>query len=121
MGKEINNDELIEELKGITGTIEVGSMFDKEDIYPIYSDEDWLEIIEKVRSHDKEVRSESAQKYLLINQWSMGGGQCPQCYGFNPAWNNYGINAPIQAVGHKPDCLLAAAMTDVGLDPVYID
>lgn len=51
--------------------------------------------------------------YLLKEEWSMGNGQCPACHQIPRIWRGH----PSYLVGHKADCGLAAAITELGGEP----
>ena len=50
-----------------------------------------------------------ALRFLLRDEWTMGNGQCHECYGCKPRrgwWTD--------TVGHKPTCQLALAIQSLG-------
>jgi hypothetical protein len=52
--------------------------------------------------------------YLKSKEWSLGNGQCPECYGNKPRhkwWTD--------TVGHKRDCVLAKSLEEIKIKPVY--
>jgi len=60
----------------------------------------------------------SALKYLKEREWSMGNGQCPDCYGVHEGW--YGESyLDTKSIGHKKDCSLAASLLDLGGSPLF--
>lgn len=50
----------------------------------------------------------------------MGNGQCPECYGTPESWLGHPCHLTPKTLGHKVDCSLAKAMSDVGLKPLYL-
>ena len=56
----------------------------------------------------------TAFDYLRGLEWSMGNGQCPECHGVSEAWTGDFRYPEIENTGHKRDCVLAAAILDVG-------
>jgi hypothetical protein len=60
----------------------------------------------------------TAREYLERREWSMGNGQCPDCYGVPPDWLGHPLHLDASSIGHEPDCDLAAALKDDGATPV---
>ena len=52
--------------------------------------------------------------YLKSKEWSMGNGQCPECYGHKPR-NKWWTDT----VGHKSSCVLAKVLLENKISPVY--
>ena len=53
-------------------------------------------------------------KYLKSKEWSLGNGQCPECYGHKPRnkwWTTY--------VGHENKCILAKSLVELGVSVVW--
>lgn len=70
--------------------------------------------------------SEDIKKEFLEAEWSMGNGQCPECYGLSP--NKYWYYGRDYETGHKKDCLLMKSLQQLGFKvvlktdiPVYPD
>ena len=55
-----------------------------------------------------------ALKFLRTEEWEMGNGQCPECYGCRPykGWTT-------ETVGHRPVCQLAKSIVALGGDVVW--
>ncbi len=51
----------------------------------------------------------AALEYLKSKEWSMGNGQCPDCYGSRPRMGWW-----TETIGHKPNCKLAKAIVTAG-------
>lgn len=62
----------------------------------------------------------SSLKYLLKREWSMGNGQCPDCYGVPESWHGHPLHKEANTIGHTDKCALAAAIADAGGKPLYI-
>jgi hypothetical protein len=62
----------------------------------------------------------NVRKLLKDKEWSMGNGQCPECYGVPEDWIGHPLYLNSKNIGHKADCILAKSMQDVGLKPLYI-
>lgn len=62
----------------------------------------------------------SAKDYLLAMEWSMGNGQCPECCGVPADWLGHPCYKNADSLGHEKDCKLAAALVDVGEEPLMI-
>jgi hypothetical protein len=60
----------------------------------------------------------SATKYLLAREWSMGNGQCPDCCGVPPSWHGHPLYLKTEKIGHQKGCKLAAALTSAGESPL---
>lgn len=64
--------------------------------------------------------------YLRSKEWSMGcngrinKGQCPECCGLHEGHFPSIHALDSSKVGHKPDCALAAAISDLGGEPLYL-
>jgi hypothetical protein len=56
----------------------------------------------------------SVTSYLKAKEWSLGNGQCPECYGSKPRHKWWTIT-----VGHKADCVLAKALEEIKIKPIY--
>lgn len=54
-----------------------------------------------------------ALEYLKAQEWSMGNGQCPECYGTPESWFGRGI-LRAEEVGHEPNCKLARSIRELG-------
>ncbi len=56
------------------------------------------------------------EQYLKKLQWSMGNGQCPECFGLKPfTFERY----TRRSHGHKQGCLLAKSMQAAGFKIIY--
>lgn len=62
----------------------------------------------------------NASEYLRSKEWSMGNGQCPECYGVPPSWLGHPSYLDSSSIGHKPNCALAAALRETSTDPVVM-
>jgi hypothetical protein len=62
----------------------------------------------------------SALDYLQQKEWSMGNGQCPECCGVHAGWLGHLLYLTDENIGHKETCALAAAIKDVGGEPLMI-
>ncbi len=72
--------------------------------------------IEKAR----ECSSAAALNYLRGKlEWSMGNGQCPECYGVHGGWLGHPFHPTPSSIGHEPDCQLARAICSLGGEVVY--
>lgn len=60
------------------------------------------------------------KKYLLEKQWSMGNGQCPECYGVPESWLGHPLYLNSSNIGHKKDCKLANMLIENGCKPLFI-
>jgi hypothetical protein len=60
----------------------------------------------------------SAPAYLRRIEWSLGNGQCPECYGVPEDWLGHPCYPTRDTLGHKPGCQLAEALRDVGEAPL---
>jgi hypothetical protein len=58
--------------------------------------------------------TDATRKYFEKIEWDEGHGQCPQCEGCEP-----GVGWWTDTVGHKQSCLLAQAMKNYGMEPVW--
>jgi hypothetical protein len=54
--------------------------------------------------------SNVALDYLRAQEWSMGTGQCPACYGMGPMVASFYPSKP-DAHGHREDCPMSAAIS----------
>lgn len=61
-----------------------------------------------------------AIELLKEQEWSMGNGQCPFCYGVHAGWVGHPRHLNGKTVGHKDDCKLAAALKSLGVAPLMI-
>ena len=61
-----------------------------------------------------------ALEFLQDKEWSMGNGQCPECCGVPESWHGHLLYPTSENIGHKADCILAAAIKDVDGTPVMI-
>lgn len=63
---------------------------------------------------------ESTISFLRKNEWTMGNGQCPDCYGLSPygRWEKHPCNT--EGVGHKRSCDRAIALEGLGEEVIYI-
>lgn len=61
-----------------------------------------------------------ALRYLKRKEWSMGNGQCPDCYGVSTEWLGHPLHMTPDSIGHKQGCPLAAAIAELGVAPVMI-
>lgn len=64
--------------------------------------------------------SNEAIKYLLKKEWSMGNGQCPECYGVPASWHGHPLHLSGETIGHKAGCTLAEALRVLGQTPLMI-
>ncbi|MDY6862956.1 MAG: hypothetical protein SV062_08205 [Thermodesulfobacteriota bacterium] len=62
----------------------------------------------------------TALKYLKKQEWSMGNGQCPECYGVSPKWLGHPLHLDSSTIGHKPGCQMAESLSSLGATPVMI-
>lgn len=62
----------------------------------------------------------TALEYLKSKEWSMGNGQCPDCYGAHKGWHGHPAFLQAASIGHEPDCPLAAAITELGGEPLMM-
>ena len=58
--------------------------------------------------------------FLVKREWSMGNGQCPECYGVPPSWHGHPSYNTSENIGHKAECIQAKMMCEVGLIPLII-
>ncbi len=68
-----------------------------------------------IADHDSHIPT-TAIKYLRGKEWSMGNGQCPECYGLSSKLRSY---YPSRLAGHHPQCLLAVALEELGDKPLF--
>jgi hypothetical protein len=59
-----------------------------------------------------------AAKYLRNREWSMGNGQCPECCGVPEGWYGHPLYMAPNSIGHKSECVLAAALRELGETPL---
>lgn len=62
----------------------------------------------------------TALSYLQRKEWSMGNGQCPDCYGVSTEWLGHPLYMTADSIGHKQGCPMAAAIAELGVAPVMI-
>lgn len=62
--------------------------------------------------------NKSARKFLSDREWSMGNGQCPDCFGVHMGWLGHPVHPDSSSIGHKSHCKRASAMLDLGMNPV---
>ncbi len=48
--------------------------------------------------------------YLKGKEWSMGNGQCPECYGVPDSWLGHPCHPTKDTLGHESDCVLASSI-----------
>lgn len=63
--------------------------------------------------------SEVALNYLKSIEYSMGNGQCPECYGVPPSWHGHPCHLTPQSIGHKANCSIAQAIISSGGDVIF--
>lgn len=66
------------------------------------------------------IKMNSTLEYLKSKEWSMGNGQCPECFGVHEGWYGHPLHMEPETIGHKKDCKLAKAIKDLGGDPLYL-
>lgn len=57
-------------------------------------------------------------KHLKEKEWSMGNGQCPECYGVPESWLGHINHLTFDTIGHKKDCVLVACLRELGEAPL---
>lgn len=62
----------------------------------------------------------STASYLRSKEWSMGNGQCPECFGVPASWHGHPLFLTADTIGHEAGCTLAAALRDAGETPLMI-
>lgn len=62
----------------------------------------------------------AALSYLQRKEWSMGNGQCPDCYGVSPKWLGHPLYMTADSIGHKQGCPLATVIASLSATPVMI-
>jgi len=62
----------------------------------------------------------NALEYLLKQEYSMGNGQCPECYGVPESWFPHPLYCTPDTLGHKPDCKLALSILELGGNPLFL-
>ncbi len=55
---------------------------------------------------------QKARAWLKRKEWSMGNGQCPECFGVPPSWLGHPCYLTPDTIGHKFNCALAAVLKD---------
>ena len=55
--------------------------------------------------------SEKTKQYLQKKEWSMGHGQCGECYGLGPD--------RLENPGHRKDCDFARLLLELDMDVLY--
>ena len=60
----------------------------------------------------------SAVKYLLSKEWSMGNGQCPECFGVPASWHGHSLYLTGADIGHERNCSLAKSLAELGKTPL---
>ena len=61
-----------------------------------------------------------ALKYLQKKEWSMGNGQCPECFGMPKKWLGHPCCMDTDQIGHKPDCGIGLAIRELGGDTLFL-
>jgi hypothetical protein len=62
----------------------------------------------------------TALAYLQNKEWSMGNGQCPECEGVHSGWYGHPLHKTAATIGHKPECLLATGIKELGGTPIFL-
>ena len=57
--------------------------------------------------------------YFKKREWSMGNGQCPDCFGVPPNWHGHPCHKDPNSIGHRGSCILAECLTELGETPLY--
>lgn len=57
---------------------------------------------------------------LLRTEWSMGNGQCPECYGCPESWFGHPLHKTSDTIGHETDCAMAKAIIQLGGKPLML-
>ena len=61
----------------------------------------------------------AAIKFLREQEWTVGGNrQCPKCYGVSDKIYGEANHECANSIGHSKDCQLAAALIDLGEQPL---
>jgi len=60
----------------------------------------------------------SVLEYLQKREWSMGNGQCPECYGVPESWHGHPCYMDAKTIGHEKGCKLAESLRDLGETPL---
>lgn len=60
----------------------------------------------------------SVLTYLQNKEWSMGNGQCPECYGVSEEWLGHPLYLTSEKLGHQKGCPLAAQLKASGGNPL---
>ncbi len=60
------------------------------------------------------------EKYLKDKEWSMGNGQCPECYGVPKNWYGHPLYKTSETIGHKKGCKMAEMLNELGQKPLII-
>lgn len=63
--------------------------------------------------------NDKALQYLLDREWSMGNGQCPDCYGVPPSWHGHPLHMRPETIGHEISCRLAEAIETTGGSVIF--
>ena len=58
--------------------------------------------------------------YLRKEEWSMGNGQCPECYGAPESFHGHPCHNTSDTIGHEADCDLALSLQELGELVVFI-
>lgn len=58
-------------------------------------------------------------KYLNSLEYSLGNGQCPECFGVPPSWHGHPCHPTPASIGHVEGCQLAAAIIAAGGKIIY--
>lgn len=57
-------------------------------------------------------------EYLQGREWSMGNGQCPECYGVPESWHGHPCHMDSESIGHEKGCKLADSLFELGAIPL---
>ena len=55
-----------------------------------------------------------ALSYLESLEYSVGNGQCPECWGVPPSWHGHPCHPNPKSIGHAAKCPLAKAIISAG-------
>ena len=61
-----------------------------------------------------------AVEILKDKEWSMGNGQCPECYGLHKGWVEGDNIYLFKNVGHRENCGRANAIRELGGDVYFV-
>ena len=61
---------------------------------------------------------DKAIDYLKKREWSMGNGQCPECFGVPESWHGHPCHMSAKTIGHEAGCSLAEALRAAGERPL---